>query len=125
MKKSAFWTLGALLAVIPLFTLAQSARELYSDAGKSDAKVEKRLNTACQQLVKQVQTNNKERAEAVVASLREAQRAWLKYREAQIQFVGMYNDIGSASARAAGLSTYNVELTQARIKELEDVPDPF
>jgi uncharacterized protein YecT (DUF1311 family) len=56
---------------------------------------------------------------------RQAQRAWLKYREAQVQFVGTYYGIGSSSARAAGLSSYSNELTKNRIAELADVPDPF
>jgi uncharacterized protein YecT (DUF1311 family) len=115
-----------LSAVASSVAPAQQARQLYDEAAKSDAETDRQLNVAYGKLIDDIKKNNDpERANMKVDLLRQAQRAWLKYREAQVQFVGTYNDIGSSSARAAGLSSYNIELTKSRIAELADVPDPF
>jgi uncharacterized protein YecT (DUF1311 family) len=105
---------------------AQQARQLYDEAANSDAEADRQLNAAYGKLIDDIKKNNDpERAKMKIDLLRQVQRAWLKYREAQVQFVGTYNDIGSSAARAAGLSSYNLELTKRRIAELADVPDPF
>ncbi|MFI4987749.1 MAG: lysozyme inhibitor LprI family protein [Alphaproteobacteria bacterium] len=113
------------VAAFPQAARAQQAKELYDESAKADAAVEKKLNAAYQKLIHQIQANDAERAAMVSEALRASQRAWLKYREAQLQFVGLYNDIGSSSARAVGIGSYNVELTESRIHDLESVPNPF
>ncbi|MGB8353749.1 MAG: lysozyme inhibitor LprI family protein [Chthoniobacteraceae bacterium] len=124
MKKQLMWFLVIAFAVLaPVW--AQTAREVNDDAAKVDAASDKKLNTAYQKLIKQIQGDDKDRAAMVTAQLREAQRAWLKYRDEQVQFVGLYNNIGSSSARNAGMSSYQSDLTNERIKDLTDVPNPF
>ncbi len=114
------------LLVAPLFVLAQSSREIYAEANAVAAQDDKKLNAAYETLIKDIRAHNdKDRAELVIGNLRESQRAWLKYREAQLGFVGTYNEIGSASARNAGLALYSHELTEARIKDFQAVPNPF
>ena len=124
MKKQLMWFLVIAFAMLaPVW--AQTAREVNDDAAKADAESDKKLNTAYQKLIKQIQGDDKDRAAMVTAQLREAQRAWLKYRDAQVQFVGIYNNIGSASARNAGMSSYQSDLTNERIRDLTDIPNPF
>ena len=114
------------LLAVPAFVLAQSGRELYASANAQHAEDDKKLNAAYEALLKDIRANNtKERAEFVIERLRESQRVWLKYRDAQVGFVGVYTEIGSSTARAAGLAQYSHELTEARIKEFTDVPAPF
>jgi len=113
---------GAISRVAP----AQQPQELYDEAAKAVAAADQRLNAAYGKLIDDIKkSNGQDRAKMVIEQLRESQRAWLKYREAQVHFVGLYSDIGSSSARAAGLSSYNVELTNSRIADLVNVPNPF
>ncbi len=104
---------------------AQSASDLSADTDKMLADADKQLNAAYQRLVKSIRDEGGANADLDLESLRDSQRAWLKYRDAQVAFVGTHADIGSASARAAGMAEYSVELTKARIKDLDDVPNPF
>jgi uncharacterized protein YecT (DUF1311 family) len=105
---------------------AQSGPEIYAEANKVSAEADKELNAAYEQLIKSIRADNeKDRAELLVARLRESQRAWLKYRDAQVAFVGIHADIGSASSRAMGMASYSAELTKERIKDLTTVPNPF
>ena len=105
---------------------AQSGSETYAEANKIKAEADKELNAAYDQLIKSIKADNeKDRAELLVARLRESQRAWLKYRDAQIAFVGIHANIGSASSRALGMASYGAELTKERIKDLTTVPNPF
>ena len=114
------------LLATPLFVWAQSSRELYAEANVIEAQDDKKLNAAYEALIKDIRAHHdKDQAEFIVGRLRESQRAWLKYREAQLTFVGTYNQIGSASARQAGLALYSRELTTARIEDFQGVPDPF
>ena len=114
------------LLLAPPLVLAQSSREVYAEANAMGAQDDKKLNAAYEALIKEVRAHHdKDQAEFVVGRLRESQRAWLKYRESQLGFVGTYNQIGSASARQAGLAQYSRELTEARIKDFHTVPDPF
>ena len=105
---------------------AQSGRESYAEATEIGAEADKKLNAAYDQLIKSIRADNeKERAELLVARLKESQRAWLKYRDAQVAFVGMHANIGSASSRAIGMASYSADLTKERIKDLTTVPNPF
>jgi len=114
------------LLAAPAFVLAQSGREVDLDANAQLAEDDKKLNAAYEALLKDIRAHNpKDRAALVIERLRESQRAWLKYREAQIGFVGTYADVGSASARDAGLAQYSHDLTEARIKDFASMPNPF
>ena len=105
---------------------AQSGSETYAEANNINAEADKQLNAAYDQLIKSIRADNdKDRAEILVARLRESQRAWLKYRDAQVDFVGIHANIGSASSRNAGMTSYSAELTKERIKDLTTVPNPF
>ncbi len=125
--KSLFITAGAtFLLATPLFVLGQSSRELYAEANAIAAQDDKKLNAAYETLIKDIRAHHdKDQAEFIISRLRESQRAWLKYREAQLSFVGTYQEIGSASARQAGLAQYSHELTEGRIKDFQVVPNPF
>lgn len=105
---------------------AQSGSETYAEANNINAEADKQLNAAYDQLIKSIRADNdKDRAEMLVARLRESQRAWLKYRDAQVDFVGIHANIGSASSRTLGMTSYSAELTKERIKDLTTVPNPF
>ena len=87
----AFFVSAAL--VLPVMLFGESGR--YPEADKISAAADKKLNAAYERLIKDIRAgNDKERAEFVIASLRESQRAWLKYRDAQVGFVGSYTGIG-------------------------------
>ena len=124
MKKPLAWfVVVAFAALVPIW--AQTAAEVNEGADSSSVNSDKKLNAAYQKLIREIQTADKEHSDIVIAQLRETQRAWLKFCDAQVQFVGLYNNIGSASARNAGMSSYRAELTEQRIKDLNDVPNPF
>ena len=118
--------LPAFIAILlPALLLAQSARELYDGANKMEQEADKQLNAAYQRLLKSIDHEGRPNADLAIERLRESQKAWLKYRDAQVAFVATYADIGSSSARAAGSASYSVELTKQRIKDFENVPNPF
>ena len=82
---------------LPTILSAQSGSEIYAEANKISAEADKQLNAAYDQLIKSIRADNeKDRAELLVARLQESQRAWLKYRDAQVAFVGIHANIGSA-----------------------------
>ena len=111
---------------LPTILSAQSGPESYAEAKQINAKADKELNAAYDQLIKNIRADNdKDRAELLVARLQESQRAWLKFRDAQVVFVGMHANIGSASSRALGMASYSADLTKQRIKDLTTVPNPF
>jgi len=111
---------------LPTILSAQSGPETYAEANKISAEADKELNAAYNQLIKSIRADNdKERADLLVARLQESQRAWLKYRDSQVAFVGIHANIGSASSRALGMASYSAELTKQRVKDLTTVPNPF
>jgi uncharacterized protein YecT (DUF1311 family) len=111
---------------LPATLSAQSGSEAYAEANKISAEADKKLNAAYDQLIKSIRADNeKDRVELLVARLKESQRAWLKYRDAQVAFVGIHANVGSASSRALGMASYSAELTEQRIKDLTTVPNPF
>src|SRR5437764_1137025 len=112
--------------LLPTMLSAQSGSEVYAEASNIKAEADKKLNAAYDQLIKSIRADNeKDRAELLVARLQESQRAWLKYRDAQVTFVGIHANIGSASSRTLGMASYSAELTKERIKDLTTVPNPF
>jgi uncharacterized protein YecT (DUF1311 family) len=124
--KHAIHLLVLVALLLPMTVTAQSGSEIYSEANRINAEADKKLNAAYNQLVKSIRAENeKGRAELLVTRLRESQRAWLKYRDAQVAFVGVHANIGSASSRTLGMASYSVELTEQRIKDLTTVPNPF
>ncbi len=111
---------------LPTILSAQSGSETYAEANKINIEADKQLNAAYDQLIKSIRADNeKDRAELLVARLQESQRAWLKYRDAQVAFVGIHANIGSASSRTLGMASYSAELTKERINDLTTVPNPF
>jgi uncharacterized protein YecT (DUF1311 family) len=111
---------------LPTILSAQSGSETYAEANKINIEADKQLNAAYDQLIKSIRADtDKDRAEVLVARLRESQRAWLKYRDAQVGFVGIHANIGSASSRTFGMASYSAELTKERINDLTTVPNPF
>ena len=111
---------------LPTILSAQSGSETYAEANKINIEADKQLNAAYDQLIKSIRADtDKDRAKVLVARLRESQRAWLKYRDAQVAFVGIHANIGSASSRSLGMASYSAELTRERIKDLTTVPNPF
>ena len=111
---------------LPTILSAQSGSEIYAEANKISAEADKQLNAAYDQLIKSIRADNeKDRAELLVGRLKESQRAWLKYRDAQVTFVGIHANIGSVSSRTLGMASYSAELTKERIKDLTTVPNPF
>jgi uncharacterized protein YecT (DUF1311 family) len=112
--------------LLPTTLSAQSGSETYAEANEITAKADKELNAAYDQLKKSIRADNeKDRAELLVARLQESQRAWLKYRDAQVAFVAIHANVGSGSSRALGMASYSAELTEQRIKDLTTVPNPF
>jgi uncharacterized protein YecT (DUF1311 family) len=112
--------------ILPATLYAQSGGEASAEANQIYAKADKNLNAAYEHLIKSIRSSkDKATAESLIQSLRESQRAWLKFRDAQVAFVGVHADVGSAAARAVGLAAYSAELTEQRIKDLKEVPDPF
>lgn len=116
-----------LVALFPSATLpAQSAPDANAEPAKICAAADQKLNAAYQQLLQKIKAENeKDRAELLEARLRESQRAWLKYRDAQVAFVVTHANVGSASSRALGRASYSAELTEQRLKDLVTVPNPF
>ena len=126
MKRFLQALLGLVLLACPRLVLAQAGREVYAEANAQAAGDDKRLNVAYEGLIKNIRaSNDKDRAELIISSLRESQRAWLKFRDAQVVFVGTYTQIDSGSARAVGQAEYSHELTEERIKDFRTVPNPF
>ncbi len=113
------------VVVLPVLVWAQSAHDLYDTSNRIEAEADKQLNIAYQDLIKHIQNEGQPHADLAIERLREAQRAWLKYRDAQVAFVGTHAEIGSSSARAAGMAQYSVDLTKQRIEDLKNVPNPF
>lgn len=126
MKYIAKLLFAPLVLIVPALLFAQSGPELHAEASQIHAAADKKLNAAYGQLIKRIRADNdKDRADFIVERLRESERAWLTYRDAQVAFVGSHANIGSSSARAVGMATYSAELTEERIKDFNDVPDPF
>ena len=126
MKRLTLLIFASLALAGPVLVLAQSGKEVYAESNALGSADDKRLNAVYEKLIKDIRANNdKDQAEFLIQRLRESQRTWLKYRDAQIDFVGVYQKIGSASARNAGLAQYSHELTEDRINDFETVPNPF
>ena len=68
-----------LIAILPITASAQSTVEMKEEAGQALEKSDKAMNVAYQQLMKVLEDEGKTR-------LREAQRAWVAFRDTQASF---------------------------------------
>ena len=113
------------LLVLPAYAPALDAHDIYAGSNATHTEADQHLNAAYRRTLARIHVEQPERADFVISRLRRSQRAWLKFREAQVSLVGTYHGIGSSSARAADMASYYSDLTDARIRDLETVPDPF
>jgi uncharacterized protein YecT (DUF1311 family) len=92
---------------------AQTQSDLNNSAGKDSANAERELNATYQGILKKYADDP-----AFIGRLRTAQRAWLKFRDAQLQMrFPPSNQAGSVAPMC--YASYKAELTQARTRELK------
>jgi uncharacterized protein YecT (DUF1311 family) len=91
---------------------AKTQRDLNSCAGTDSANAEQDLNATYQSILKKYADNP-----VFVERLRAAQRAWLKFRDAQLEMRFPPADQEGSVAPMCHAS-YKAELTQARTKQL-------
>lgn len=92
---------------------AQTQQDLNKSAGNDSAKAERELNATYQGILKKYADDP-----AFIGRLRTAQRAWLKFRDAQLEMRFPPSDL-AGSAQPMCYALYEAELTQARTKELK------
>lgn len=92
---------------------AQTQQDLNNSAGNDSAKAERELNATYQGILKKYADDP-----AFIGRLRIAQRAWLKFRDAQLEMRFPPSDL-AGSARPMCYASYKAELTQARTRELK------
>jgi uncharacterized protein YecT (DUF1311 family) len=92
---------------------AQSQRDLNDSAGNESAKAERELNATYQGILKKYANDP-----TFIGRLRTAQRAWLKFRDAQLEMRFPPSD-QAGSAEPMCYASYKAELTQARTRELK------
>jgi uncharacterized protein YecT (DUF1311 family) len=100
-----------LLAITPLATYAQSNAEMKEQAGIILDKSDKAMNQAYQQLLSVLNDEGKKR-------LRETQRAWIAYRDAQAGF-DSHHMAGGTGEGLERLGSLN-QLTEERTKRLQE-----
>jgi uncharacterized protein YecT (DUF1311 family) len=100
-----------LLAFSPLAVHAQSNAEMKEEAGSILDKSDKAMNKAYQQLLSILEDEGKKR-------LRETQRAWLAYRDAQAGF-DSHHMAGGTGEGLERLGSLNL-LTEERTKRLQE-----
>jgi uncharacterized protein YecT (DUF1311 family) len=92
---------------------AQTQRDLNDSSGKESANAERELNATYQGILKKYADDP-----AFIGRLRTAQRAWLRFRDAQLQMrFPPSNQPGSVAPMC--YASYKAELTQARARELK------
>lgn len=93
--------------------IVQTQRDLNSSAGKNSANAERDLNVTYQDVLKKYADNP-----AFIESLRMAQRAWLKFRDAQLEMrFPPSGEKGSVAPMC--YASYKAELTLARTRQLK------
>ena len=102
-----------------------NASEIYKETHQSLAKVDKELNEAYKKAIARLNKKNSEKSKKAIEKLRASQKAWLKYRAEQVDFITRVHDTGSSSAKVAGAANYSIKLTKSRIKDLEEFPNPY
>ncbi len=117
--------LAAAFMAFPTMLCAQSREDMYNNAKKAEAAADKKLNAAYNSLIQSIRKEQDQQiADFLVKRLQKSQRAWLQFRNAQIDFVSKYQYLGYSYIRAAKIASYKTELTASRTKELAHVPDP-
>jgi uncharacterized protein YecT (DUF1311 family) len=92
---------------------AQTQTDLNKSAGNDSANAERELNETYQGILKKYANDP-----AFIGRLRTAQRAWLKFRDAQLQMrFPPSNEAGSVAPMC--YASYKAELTQARTRQLK------
>ena len=91
----------------------QTQRDLNDSAGSESAKAERELNATYQGILKKYAGDP-----AFIGRLRTAQRAWLKFRDAQLEMRFPPSDL-TGSAEPMCYASYKAELTQARTRQLK------
>jgi uncharacterized protein YecT (DUF1311 family) len=86
---------------------------LNKSAGNDSADAERELNATYQGIVKKYADDP-----AFIGRLRTAQRAWVKFRDAQLEMRFPPSDL-VGSARPMCYASYKAELTQARTRKLK------
>lgn len=99
------------LTATPLITQAQTNLEMKEQSGEALEKSDKGMNQAYEQLLKILNEEGKKR-------LRESQRAWLVYRDAQAAF-DCHHMAGGTGEELERLGSLNL-LTQERTKRLQE-----
>jgi uncharacterized protein YecT (DUF1311 family) len=103
----------------PCWDTAQTQAELNTCAGKDFRKSDEEMNRLYQALLKKHESKK-----VFVEKLREAQRAWLRYRDAHLN--SWYPDVnkhyGTVQPICSGFIL--VRLTEERIRELKDMLTP-
>ena len=116
----------AIILTICGVVFAETVADLKDAAARIETETQTRLQVAYDKLVASIKADSEsDRHELELQRLAEAQKAWIAFREAQVAFVATHANIGSASARMLGAANYSKELTELRIKDLENVPNPF
>jgi uncharacterized protein YecT (DUF1311 family) len=95
------------------FDIVQAQRELNNSAGKNNANAERDLNTTYQGILKKYADDP-----AFIGRLRRAQRAWLKFRDAQLEMRFPPSDEAGSVAPMC-YASYKAKLTQARTRQLK------
>lgn len=114
------WASVALMVLLAAPALAQTQGEMNQSACADFTQADKALNSTYQQLVSQYKSDT-----VFIAKLRSSQRAWLKYRDAQLDM--RYPDFTTSpralasygSALPMCLCRVQAKLTSARVSELQ------
>jgi uncharacterized protein YecT (DUF1311 family) len=91
----------------------QTQSDLNNSVGKDSAKAERELNTTYQGILKKYADDPE-----FIGRLRTAQRAWVKFRDAQLQ-MKFPPSAQAGSVAPMCYASYKAELTQARTRELK------
>ncbi len=115
--------LVAALVIIQPMAFSQSREEIKS-INREVERYEKRVEKAYDKLVQEIKSNKSPNQKEMLESLKGAQEAWKKFCEQQAMFVVLHGGAGGVG-RQAGAALYHLELLKARLKDLEEVPNPF
>lgn len=91
----------------------QTQQDMNDSAGSKSAKAERELNATYHGILKKYADDP-----AFIGHLRTAQRAWLKFRDAQLEMRFPPSDL-AGSVQPMCYASYETELTQARTRELK------
>jgi len=105
-----------LFVLVSINCFGQTQSEMTQQAGDQDKNVDKRLTSVYKQILKTYSSDT-----LFTKNLRAAQKAWLRYREFQIEArFPDYHDSHYGSMLSMCVSEYSIKLTEVRISELEE-----